>query len=270
MQISFERAPGDLFRPYEPRPRGSEILGDQLALGDVDGRDEEKRPLVDLGERRACPRHRQPSPGLRHPRVVVLLRRLARRDAGDRFANGITVVRVDERLPEDLPADLSRLVLEGALERDVGAAVGQHAVGVDQAKEARRVVRDRIQKRALAVVLGLEPLALRDIGPADEDEPIQPTRDVRDGDRRPDELARAPVGRSKRGLDLLGGATGSRRRDGSRRSTVVVFGDDVEKMAPDDVLVGPAHGLLECCGSLRHADRRRRDRESSRPARGRP
>ncbi len=67
VQIALERAPGGVFGPHEPRARRAEILGDQLALGDVDGRDEEERPLVDLRERRARPRHRQPSPGLRHP-----------------------------------------------------------------------------------------------------------------------------------------------------------------------------------------------------------
>ena len=183
--------------------------------------------------------------GLRQPRVVPLGRRLTCGDARDRLAYLVGLVRVDERLPEDLAADLGRVVFERLLERDVRAALRQDALVVDQAEEARRVVGDRVEERALALLLVLESLPLGDVHSRDEDESLQPVGHVSDRYRRPGERARRPVRGSELRLDLLGGRPRGRGCDRASGTAVVVLDDEVEERSPDELVVRPPDRLLE-------------------------
>ena len=163
----------------------------------------------------------------------------------DRVPDVVGLGRVDERLPEHLAADLRRLVFEGVLERDVRAALGHDAPLVDEAEEARRVVRDGVEECPLALLLGLEPVAIGDVRAADQDEVVHPPRHVGDRDGRPHEDAGASVGRQERRLDVVRGVSTRRGRDRAGCTAVVVLDEDVEERSADELLVGPVDGLLE-------------------------
>ncbi len=147
----------------EEVPRLLDLRLAARALGHVHPGDEVERPLVETRERRARPGHEQPAARARHPVVVVLAELLARDDALDPVAYLVGVRRMGVPHPEHLPADVGRVPLERPLEGDVGPLVGQPSLLVDEAEEARRVVRDRVQERALALLLGLEAMPLGDV-----------------------------------------------------------------------------------------------------------
>ena len=123
VEVALERAPCAILGLHEACSRGVEVLGGALALGDVDARDQEQAALVDLGQRGARPGDGQPAAVAGDPRVVVLLRRLAGGDRLDERAHLVGLGRIDEVLPQDLPADLRRRVAERVLERDVPASL---------------------------------------------------------------------------------------------------------------------------------------------------
>ena len=108
---------------HEARSRGAEVLGGALALGDVDAGDQEAG-CARRSRAAACTSTRLDSRSAvaGDPRVVVLLRRLAGGDRLDERAHLVGLGRVDEVLPEDLPADLRRrssraCLLEGDVRR---------------------------------------------------------------------------------------------------------------------------------------------------------
>ena len=140
-----------------------------LALGHVDAADQEHRPLVDLGQRGARPGDQETVAGACHPVVVVLADFLTRHDAFDQPPDLVRLRRIDVPLPEEVASGLGRLVVEQALERLVRRVVGDRSRLVDQAEETRRVVRDRVQERPLALLLLGEPLTLGDVHAARDD-----------------------------------------------------------------------------------------------------
>ena len=183
--------------------------------------------------------------GARHPGVVVLSRGGTGGDALDELAHLVGLGGVDELLPEHLPPDLLGQVLECLLERDVRAALRETTLAVDQAQEARGVVRDGIQEGALALLLHLEPPPLRHLDPGDEDEGIGAAGDVGDGNGCPRERPEAPVRATELGLDLLGNATRGCRRDRSDGGRVVVLAQEVDEGAPDELVIAPAERLAK-------------------------
>ena len=103
---------------------------------------------------------------------------------------------------EDLTADVLRIPLERPFEGDVRALGRQAPLAVDEAEEARCVVRDGVQELALALLLHLEPMALRHVDPGNEDEPTGTPGDVGDGHSRPQERMDRPIRRAHVALDL--------------------------------------------------------------------
>ena len=99
--------------------------------------------------------------------MIILADALPGDDALDERTHGSCVDRIDELAPEDLPADAGRVVSRASLEGDVGAR--DPALVVDQTDEARHIVRDRVQECAIALLLGLEPVALGDVEAARHD-----------------------------------------------------------------------------------------------------
>ena len=245
VEVPLERAARHLLGAHEPGSRGAQLLRAPLAFGDVEPGDEKERALVHAGEGRTGPRHRDASARLRQPRVVVLGRWLARGNTSDRVAYLVRLLRVDEDLPEDLAADLGRVVLERLLEGDVGAALCHDALVVDQAEEARGVVGDRVEECSLALLLVLEPQPLGDVHSRDEDEPLQSVAHIRHRDRRPGERARRPVRGSQLRLHGLGRRAGGGGGDRVRCASVVVLDHEIEEPSPDELVVGPADHLLE-------------------------
>ena len=222
MKVPLERAPRLLLGSHEPCARGSQVLRDPLSLGDVEAGDEKKLALVDLRERRACPRNREALARARHPGVVVLARRRARGNRLNEAPDIVGLGRVDELLPEHLAADLRRLVSERALEGDVRPTLRKPSVMFDETQEARSVVRDRVQEGSLALLVDLEPAPLGDFDARDEYERLAAPCDIGDGDRRPGERTQCPVSTAELRLDLLGCSTGRcgtrlRPRPGRRR-----------------------------------------------------
>ena len=116
--------------------------------------DQPHRAALDLRQRRARPgdvdlaRRRAASSG---PRDSV------GRAGADRREDAVARVRPlavrDVPLPEQDAARLVRAVAERPLERLVGGERADAALGVDQADEARREVRDRVQELALTLEL---------------------------------------------------------------------------------------------------------------------
>ena len=121
---------------------------------------------------------------------------------------------------------------------------GEATVCVDQAEHARGVVRDRVQERALALLLDLETATLGDLDPRHEHERLGASGHVRDRHGGPQEGAHAPVGAAQLGLDLLRRAARGGRRDRGLRTPVVVD-DEVQEVRADELVVAPAERLPE-------------------------
>ncbi len=245
VKVPLERAPRVLLGAHEARARRAQLLCDPLSLGDVEAGDEKKLALVDLRERRAGPCNREASPALVIQVLSCSRRRLARGNRLNEAAHFVGLGRVDELLPEDLAADLRRLVSERALEGDVRPSLRETSVVFDETQEARSVVRDRVQERSLALLLDLEPSPLGDFDARDEHERLGSPCDVGDGDRRPGERTQCPVGAAELRLDLLGCSTGRCRGDRSRGPAVVVLRDQIHERQPDELVVAPAERLPE-------------------------
>ena len=243
VQVALERAARAILGANEASARGAKVLGDPLALGDVDARDEQEPALVDLGQRCARPRDRQLVAVARQPRVVVLSRRHRRRRRSRRAPRPRRPRPGRRSPPRALAPDLLRLVPEGAARTRCCAALREPTFAVDQAQHARRVVRDRVQERTLALLLDLEPPAFRHLDAGDENERIGAPCDVRDGHGRPRERAEAPVRAAQLGLDLVRDAPRGRRRDRGDGAAVVVLARSVEEGVPDELVVAPAESL---------------------------
>jgi hypothetical protein len=161
VQVALEASPRVVCGGDDARPRAAHLFFVALALGDVRARDQVHRAARDPRERGARPRHLDRCPIALHPPALALAVRPGM-DGGEDAVAGIGALAVGHvPIPEILTSGLVRFVAKRPLEGLVRGERADAAVPVDQAQQARRVVRDRVQELALELELGHPSLERR-------------------------------------------------------------------------------------------------------------
>ena len=153
VEVALETASRVVGRSDDPGTRPANLGLVTLALRHVRAADQVDRAARDLGQRRARPDDIDLGAVALEPPPLALARG-ARADRREDAVTGAAALAVrDVLLPEQLAAGLVRRVAEHLLECAVRGERPHPAVAVDEADQARRVVRDRIQELALALEL---------------------------------------------------------------------------------------------------------------------
>ena len=153
VEIALEPPASVVGRREDARPRSPHLGLVPLPVGDVGAADEVDGAARDSRQRRARPGDLELGAVPLQPLALVLGGRLSADRRLDAVPRGGALAVRHVPLPEERAARLVGLVAERALERLVRRVRPNAAFVVDEADQARRVVRDRVQQVALALEL---------------------------------------------------------------------------------------------------------------------